>query len=187
MLTISQSLPPNIGAQSRTWAGMFLSLLPSTLAGQNHRRSTALDNMPQGLLMFDAQGRIVLLNRRYIDMYKVSPKIVRPGCSLRELIAHRKQTGLFSGDVESYCRGILEVAAKGENTRAYVQASDGLTVLAKNEVMPGAARYPPMRTSPNNIPPSENALRSRPRRSGAPRSTGPLVLSARRWRSCCPA
>ena len=137
MLTISQSLPPNIGAQSRTWAGIFLSLLPSTLTGQNHRLSTALDNMPQGLLMFDAQGRIVLLNRRYIDMYKVSPKIVRLGCSLRELIAQRKQTGLFSGDVESFCRGILEAAAKGENTRAYVQASDGLTVLAKNEVMPG--------------------------------------------------
>ncbi len=133
---------PNIAAQSCTRAGMLSSILPSTVAGQalllaalciaalafvglwyrrlgaqNRRLSTAIDNMSQGLLMFDAQGRIVLLNRRYIDMYKVSPKIVRPGCSLRELIQHRKETGLFSGDVEAYCQKILDGAAKGQSTQ----------------------------------------------------------------------
>ena len=105
---------------------MLASLLPSTAVGQalllaalaiaalvlvdiwhrragahNRRLSTALDNMSQGLCMFDAQGRIVLRNRRYIEMYKLSPQIVRPGCSLRALIQHRKDTGLFSGDVDS--------------------------------------------------------------------------------------
>jgi PAS domain-containing protein len=32
--------------------------------------------MSQGLNMFDAQGRITLLNRRYLQMYKLAPEIV---------------------------------------------------------------------------------------------------------------
>jgi len=106
------------------------------VTAQNRRLSTALDNMSQGLLRFDAQGRIVLRNRRYIEMYNVSPKIVRPGCSLRELLQHRKETGLFAGDVESYCQKILDGAVKGESTQAYVQGGDGHIVLAKNEPLP---------------------------------------------------
>jgi PAS domain-containing protein len=53
--------------------------------------------------MFDAQGRIMLRNQRYLDMYKLSPDVVKPGCTLRKLIQHRKDTGLFKGDVEKYC------------------------------------------------------------------------------------
>jgi methyl-accepting chemotaxis protein len=87
--------------------------------------------------MFDAQGRIVLSNQRYIDMYNLSPKIVRPGCSLHTLIQHRKDTGLFSRDVEAYCKMILDDMAKGQSSHIYVQASDGRIVLAKNEPLPG--------------------------------------------------
>ncbi len=45
--------------------------------------------MSQGLCMFDAQTRIVARNVRYLEMYKLSPEVVRPGCSLRELKAER--------------------------------------------------------------------------------------------------
>jgi methyl-accepting chemotaxis protein len=104
---------------------------------QNRRLLSAIDNMSQGLNMFDAHGRITLLNRRYLDMYKLSPEIVKPGCTLQELIAYRKSTGLFSGDVESYCRKILDDVAQKKSVSHYVQASDGRIVLAKNEIMPG--------------------------------------------------
>jgi PAS domain-containing protein len=92
---------------------MFVSLLPSTVAGQqiiavlcfiafvlacltyrrlrnqNRRISTALNNMSQGLNMFDAQGRITLLNTRYLEMYKLDPRVVKPGCTLKRLIEYR--------------------------------------------------------------------------------------------------
>ena len=103
---------------------------------QNLRLSTALDNMSQGLCMFDAQGRIVLCNRRYIDMYQLSPRIVRPGCTLRQLIQHRKDTGLFAGDIDEYCRSILDSVKSHNAAPIYVQASDGRIVLAKNVSMP---------------------------------------------------
>jgi methyl-accepting chemotaxis protein len=114
-----------------------IAILARRLSEQNTRLSNAIDNMSQGLCMFDVQGRVVLVNRRYIDMYKLSAAIVRPGCSLRELIAHRKSTGLFSGDVDAYCKTILEDMAKRQKLELYVQASDGRVVLAKNEPLPG--------------------------------------------------
>jgi methyl-accepting chemotaxis protein len=93
--------------------------------------------MSQGLLMFDAHSRIVLCNRRYLEMYKLSPEIVKPGCTLRGLIQHRKDTGLFSGDIDAYCQNIRE-SMRGDGTRQfYVKASDGRIVLAKNEPLPG--------------------------------------------------
>jgi methyl-accepting chemotaxis protein len=161
-LTIWQSLPATLAANFHTRTGMLSFFIPSSLAGQallaaalgvialaavgvwyrrlavqNRRFSTATANMSQGLLTFDAQGRIVFSNQRYIDMYKLSPEVVRPGCSLYDLIRHRKQTGLFTGEVDSYCRKIIDAAARGEANQIYVKASDGRSVLAKNEPLPG--------------------------------------------------
>ena len=140
---------------------MFVSLLPSTAIGQqiiavlcfiafvlacltyrrmrnqNRRISTALNNMSQGLNMFDAQGRITLLNTRYLEMYKLDPKVVKPGCTLKRLIEYRKETGLFSGDVDACVQKILDAMAQGTSQSHYVQASDGRIVLAKNEPLAG--------------------------------------------------
>ena len=114
----------------------LVAVLHRRLQAQNRRLGNAIDNMSQGLCMFDAQARIVVCNSRYIEMYKLSPQVVRPGCTLRELIQHRKDTGLFSGDVDAYCTTILEGVSKGSKG-IYVQASDGRIVLAKNEPLPG--------------------------------------------------
>src|SRR3984957_20993012 len=58
------------------------------------RLTDGLDYMSQGLCMFDAAGRIVVRNRQFLRMYKLSPEVVKPGCTLRQLIEHRKQPGL---------------------------------------------------------------------------------------------
>ncbi|MFN3656496.1 MAG: PAS-domain containing protein [Pseudolabrys sp.] len=113
-----------------------VAILHRRLRAHNRRLQNAIDNMSQGLNMFDAQGRIVLCNRRYLDMYKLSPDIVKPGCTLRRLIEHRKETGLFSGDIDSYIQRILDSMKHGTSAPHYVQASDGRIVLAKNEPLP---------------------------------------------------
>ena len=59
--------------------------------------------MSLGLVMFDASQKIVLRNRRYLELYGVSPEVVKPGLSFRELLLHRKETGSFHGDVDEYC------------------------------------------------------------------------------------
>jgi methyl-accepting chemotaxis protein len=97
----------------------------------------ALDYMTQGLCMFDASARIVLCNRQYLRMYDLSPAIVKPGCTLRRLIEHRKATGLLQLDPEQYCREIMESIAGGRTTKWMIEASDGRSVHAINEPMPG--------------------------------------------------
>ena len=48
------------------------------LALQCRRMRIALDNMSQGLCMFDADTRIVVRNQPYLKMYGLSPDVVRP-------------------------------------------------------------------------------------------------------------
>ena len=101
-----------------------------------HHLDDALNYMSQGLCMFNASGRIVVRNQQYLRMYKLSPDVVRPGCTLRKLIEHRKETGLFTGDPEQYCREIMEGVAAGKNSRWMIGASDGRVVHAINQPMP---------------------------------------------------
>jgi hypothetical protein len=140
---LSSALPTSAAGQTLLLAVLGLAILGLVgflhrrLDAQNRRLLSAIDNMSQGLCMFDDQARIVVHNRRYLEMYKLSPQVVRPGCTLRELIQHRKDTGIFSGDVDAYCRQIVEGVRSGKSKGNYVPASDGRIVLAKNEPLPG--------------------------------------------------
>ncbi len=80
---------------------------------EKQRLDTAVNNMNQGLLLFDADHRIVVCNDRYREMYGLSADVVKPGCHFREVIAHRKATGLLQGDVDQYCERMLREMARG--------------------------------------------------------------------------
>ena len=64
-----------------------------TITTQNLRFETALNNMDQGLCFFDAKERLIVCNRRYIDMYGLSPERVRPGVSLSDIVSMRYAAG----------------------------------------------------------------------------------------------
>src|SRR5947209_5143645 len=44
---------------------------------------TAVGNMSQGLLLFDVSEQLVVCNPRYLEIYRLSPEVVKPGCTLR--------------------------------------------------------------------------------------------------------
>jgi CHASE1-domain containing sensor protein len=89
-----------------------LSLANNQVVTQNVRFDTALNNMVQGLLMFDSNEQIVVCNDRYIEMYGLSREIVKPGCSLRELLRHRVETGHLQRDPEEYRANLLAEIAR---------------------------------------------------------------------------
>jgi len=64
---------------------------------QTLRLDTALNNMSQGLGMFDAKQRVVVCNDRFARMYGLSPEQVRPGTTLREIVERRIANGFYSG------------------------------------------------------------------------------------------
>ncbi|MEZ5819938.1 MAG: EAL domain-containing protein [Bradyrhizobium sp.] len=97
------------------------------LSEKSQHLDTAINNMTQGLLLFDAQGSLVICNRRYIEMFALSPDIVKPGCKLHDLMRHRKERGTFSGDIDSYCAQFLD--RHGDETRdIVVDVPDGRVI-----------------------------------------------------------
>ena len=101
------------------------------LRAQNVRFDTAINNMTQGLLLFDPSQQLVVCNQRYIEMYGLSAGIVKPGCSFREIIAHRKATGSFAGDEDEYCTRILQNI--GLRNSMVVETRDGRSIQIVNE------------------------------------------------------
>ncbi len=102
------------------------------LEAEKQRLDTALNNMTQGLVLYDASGHIVICNQRYIDMYKLSTEVVKPGCHFYDLIRHRKATGSFDGDVDAFCSNIERNVARGEVTHSILQSA-GRSVLIVNK------------------------------------------------------
>ncbi|MGY3493547.1 bifunctional diguanylate cyclase/phosphodiesterase [Bradyrhizobium sp. USDA 4502] len=95
------------------------------------RLDTAVTNMTQGLLLFDAAQRLVICNRRYIEMYGLSADIIRPGCSFRDVIVHRHRTGSFQGDVERYVNLVLRDV--GIRNTMVITTPDGRSIQVVNE------------------------------------------------------
>ena len=60
---------------------------------RNEQLDAALNNMLQGLAMYDSQFRLVMCNRRYAEMYGLSPEQVKRGTPLREIMEHRIARG----------------------------------------------------------------------------------------------
>jgi diguanylate cyclase (GGDEF)-like protein/PAS domain S-box-containing protein len=103
------------------------------LALQKLRLDTAVNNMSQGLLLFDASERIVVCNQRYIRMYGLSPDVVKPGCALRDLILHRKQAGTITGDVDEYYSSLLRDLARGKATEKIIETPDKRSIRILNQ------------------------------------------------------
>ena len=120
------------------WVGLALAAaLGIGLAGgfayrhfrlQELRMRTAVNNMTQGLIMFDSTERIVACNDRYIQMYGVSPEIVRPGCRFIDLLRHRVATGTLSRDPETYRDSLLAELRAKKLTTWIVENTDGRAI-----------------------------------------------------------
>ena len=107
------------------------------LRSQNLQLDTALNNMAQGLVMFDSSARVIVCNQRFIQIYNLSPEVVKPGCTLHKLLEHRKEVGSFAGDPGQQCRTILDTIARGETAALVQETSDGRTIQVVNQPTPG--------------------------------------------------
>jgi diguanylate cyclase (GGDEF)-like protein/PAS domain S-box-containing protein len=98
---------------------------------EKQRLDTAVNNMTQGLLLFDSERQLIICNKRYLEMYGLSADIVKPGCSFREVVAHRKETGSFVGDVDHYVETVLRDV--GHRNVMVISTPDGRSIQIVNE------------------------------------------------------
>ena len=104
---------------------------------QTLRFDTALNNMSQGLCMFDSAARLIVCNERYLKMYRLSRDAARAGISLCELLERRKEAGTYSGDASKYVAKILAAIAEGRTTRLMAETGDGRSIAIVNQPMDG--------------------------------------------------
>src|ERR1700712_5521966 len=102
------------------------------LAAERRQLSVAVNNIPQGLVLYDASARIIICNQPYIEMFGLSPDVVKPGCTMYRLIEHRKETGSFDGDVDEFCSAIIRTVSLGKATRQLTDAPGGRAIEIVN-------------------------------------------------------
>jgi PAS domain S-box-containing protein len=103
--------------------------------------ATALNNMTQGVIMFDSAQRLVLCNDRYLQMYRLSADVVKPGQSLREVVRHRIDKEGLEHDVEQYCAELLRAMAQGKTITSVRETVGGRAILVTNRPVPGGEYF----------------------------------------------
>ena len=97
---------------------------------------TALENMSQGLCMFDADGNIKLFNERYAKMMGMSAAWLK-GRSLLDLFKRRKASGEFLGDPEGFFARVVAEARQGKFSNRVMQTSGGRVLRVVDQPMRG--------------------------------------------------
>ena len=85
----------------------------------------ALNNMTQALCMYDAAGRLVLCNVRFIEMYHLRREQLRGGMPMRDLLARGADAGTFAGDPDRYAAERIRRAAEGATDTKMVEMKHG--------------------------------------------------------------
>ena len=94
----------------------------------NDHLDAALQNISQGLCMFDSDGRLVICNDRYLRMYNLSADVIKPGCTLLEMTEHRRQRGTFIGDPTEYDFKLRSAARNKEGIHFTVELADSRAI-----------------------------------------------------------
>ena len=104
--------------------------------GRNLLARVALNNMTQGLCMFDGAARLALCNKRYIEMHLLRREQLRSGMPLRELLVLRTEQGTFAGDPDHYVAECLKQVAEGRTETKTIKFKDGRIIALVSRPLP---------------------------------------------------
>jgi diguanylate cyclase (GGDEF)-like protein len=100
----------------------------------NRRIDIALNNMAHGLCMFDAEQKLIVCNRTYVQMYALTPELARPGTMLQAIEAFRATIG--NGAIGNPEQAAAATAIHTREATAFTQQlMDGRTVAVSQRPM----------------------------------------------------
>ena len=100
------------------------------LEAMNVRFDAALNNMSQGLCMFDAEQKVVVSNARYGEIYHLGRDQIKPGTSLRQILEYRREKGThFSVAPDIYLQHNVKEANEVQ------ELADGRVVAIARHIM----------------------------------------------------
>src|SRR5262249_41248459 len=96
----------DVTAEKRTQASLIAK--SDELRRANMRFDAALNNMTQGLSMYDAEQRLLVANLRFSEIYGLTPEQTRPGTTAHQILEHRIANGTYAGIApEDYIRRVF--------------------------------------------------------------------------------
>ena len=111
------------------------------LQEQKLRLDTAINNMGEGLCMFDAEKRLVVCNDRYAKMYRLSPELLKAGTPHHEIIEHRIANGILNGETSDSAAkrliSTLNALPPDATTSRVDELADGRLICVTRQPMPG--------------------------------------------------
>jgi methyl-accepting chemotaxis protein len=111
------------------------------LDDQGRLLDLALNNMTQGVVMFDTAGRLVVCNNRYLEVYGLSGDVVKPGAKLLDVVKHRFKTGSLQLDPEQYCAELMRLVASGATQSFVAELEDGRSIAVVNRAIAGGTYW----------------------------------------------
>jgi len=111
------------------------------LQEQKLRLDTAINNMGDGLCMFDGEKRLVVCNDRYAKMYRLPPELLRAGTPHHQIIEHRITSGILKGATsESAAKQVISTlgALPADATSSRIdELADGRLICVTRQPMAG--------------------------------------------------
>ena len=114
-----------------------LRQLNEEISTQNVRFDAALTNMSNGLSMFDAEGKLLVWNARYTEIYGLPEGLVQQGTSIYEIIEYRKQTENRDLDVAGYVRRLRQELIEDGRSTSTNRLEDGRIISVVNTAIAG--------------------------------------------------
>jgi PAS domain S-box-containing protein len=98
--------------------------------------SGAINSMPQGIVMLDAKAEVLAINDQYRKLYGL-PLEIKAGSLLEEILQHRVESGLFTGNATAYLAAIVARIAKRQPSSDEITLSDGRVISIQERPMDG--------------------------------------------------
>ncbi|TIM95576.1 MAG: EAL domain-containing protein [Mesorhizobium sp.] len=125
------------------WVSIYEDITEQRRAQQDlkeqHRRfDAALANMSQGLLMYDADGKMIVRNGRFLELYNVTAADFPLGTTHRDALERLLELGIYTKiDVDSEVAKTEACLVAKKMHSAYRHLTDGRTVLVTRQPMSG--------------------------------------------------
>ncbi|TIX62787.1 MAG: EAL domain-containing protein, partial [Mesorhizobium sp.] len=108
------------------------------LKEQHRRFDAALANMSQGLLMYDADGKMIVRNERFLELYNVTAADFPLGTTHRDALERLVELGIYTKiDVDSEVAKTEACRKAAKIHSTYRHLSDGRTLLVTRRPMSG--------------------------------------------------
>ena len=108
---------------------------PKALVGLSQ---LALDHMKQGVCVYDAENRIVLVNQHYLTLFNMSAEIVRVGTSYRNVLTHSVALGnIAASEFDALYASRIALIATGKPFHTRQTLASGLVITLELKPLPG--------------------------------------------------